>query len=85
MLKKVSAETKKRALFWYVNGLCKRALGDFQGALDDFTKAMEIDPEMTDARRDRAAVKNLVPQKSDILNGDISQVFTNIFKKKTGS
>jgi ActR/RegA family two-component response regulator/tetratricopeptide (TPR) repeat protein len=86
-LKKVSAESRRTAVFFYVNGLYKRAAGDFKGAFDDFTRAIDLDGEMADARRDRAAIKNQMPQKAsakDILNGDISQVFTNIFKKRSG-
>lgn len=87
-LKKVSPENRRTAVFYYVNGLWKKHSGDVKGAWDDFTKALDMDPELTDARRDRTSLKNLMPQKmnaKDILNGDISQVFSSIFKKKTGS
>src|SRR5690606_12719490 len=77
-LKKVSQENRRSAVFYYVNGLYKRAAGDFKGAWDDFTRAIDMDGEMADARRDRAALKNQMPKQmnaKDILNGDISQVF----------
>jgi ActR/RegA family two-component response regulator len=86
-LKKVSPDNRKTAVFCYVQGLWRRAGGDIKGAWEDFTKALDLDSDMTDARRDRAALKNQVPQSTsakDILTGDITNVF-NIFKKKTGS
>jgi ActR/RegA family two-component response regulator/curved DNA-binding protein CbpA len=87
-LKKVGTDTRKTAVFYYVSGLYKRSVSDIRGAWEDFTRAVDLDPEMSDARRDRIALKNMVPQKmsaQDIFTGDISTVITNIFKKKTGS
>ncbi len=81
-IKAMAAGTRKTPLWVFVSGLIKRFVRDYAGATDQFQKVLQEDGSFMDARRELAFVKSKT-QKIDILNGDISAVIKDVFKKKS--
>jgi DNA-binding response OmpR family regulator/curved DNA-binding protein CbpA len=66
-------------------GIIRASSGDLMSATASFEKALTINPNFLEARRELNALQKEVPVRnstSDILTGDISQIVSQIFKKK---
>lgn len=84
-LQKLSSDTKKSALYFFVLGVFKALSDKKSEAFEFFVKANKIDPEFAEARREAVALKSELPKKmstEDILTGDITAVFSNLLKRK---
>jgi FixJ family two-component response regulator/tetratricopeptide (TPR) repeat protein len=87
-LRGMNPDARKTALWIYLNGLIKKFKGDINGAEAEFQRTLQADEKFTDARRELAQIKASKPVKmttEDVLTGDLSTVFKNIFKKKKGA
>lgn len=82
LLAEISLEDRRHELYFFVSGLLKKELGDTPGALSAFDKALAINPQFLDARRERSATAGRKKEKTDIFNADLSQIVNNFFKKK---
>lgn len=78
------AEDKKNILFFLNSSLLAKSKNDMQTALDYINKAISIDPNSLEARRELTAIQSNMKQKkdNDILTGDLSVVLGRFFKKK---
>lgn len=83
-IKAMAAGSRKTPLWMFVNALIKRYNRDYQAAQDLFEKVLQEDSAFMDARRELAFVKTKTA-KIDLLNGDISAVIKDVFKKKKGA
>ena len=86
-LRNMSPGARKTVLWPFVHALLKRYLGDFAGAEAELHRAIQTDERFTDARRELAVLKNMMPKKltaEEILKGDLSTVVKGLFKKKVG-
>ncbi|OFZ10822.1 MAG: hypothetical protein A2Z20_01335 [Bdellovibrionales bacterium RBG_16_40_8] len=87
-MKSMSPHMRKTALWVFVSGLVKRFSGDLVGAENDFTRAIGLEQNFMDARRELTQIKANKPTKmtaEDILKGDLSTVFKNLFSRKKGA
>jgi hypothetical protein len=83
-IKSMAAGTRKTPLWIFVSGLIKRIVKDYAGAQEQFQKVLQEDPGFMDARRELTFVKAKTT-KVDILNGDLSAVIKDVFKKNKGA
>lgn len=84
-LRCLSVGMRNTGLWHYVYGLFKLQSGDLKSAGDYVRKALELDANLMDARRELVAIKAKTPKQittEDILTGDISTVIKGFFKKK---
>ena len=82
-LKGLSSETKKGALYFFVKGLFFAAVGQNVEAADYYGRALKIDAEFAEARREYVSVKGTKKSATEeLLHGDITAVFNNVFKRK---
>ncbi len=78
---------ERRSAYWYMAmGLIKKQLGD-QTAASFFEKAVSADTSFTEARRELSVMSTAVKEdtgskKVDLLTGDITQVISQLFKRK---
>lgn len=81
----LKSDDKKNPLFFLVSALLLKANGEIAGAMELLTKAINLDPNMLEARRELSAIQSTMQQKKDedILTGDLSTVFAKFFKKKS--
>ncbi len=83
-LEAIPLEERRNAEYNYVMGLLKRKQGDLEGAIAQFEKALAMNPQFLDARREMTEIKGDTNKKSfDLLNGDISAIVGNLFRKKS--
>jgi CheY-like chemotaxis protein/tetratricopeptide (TPR) repeat protein len=75
-------QDRRIGVYQHVLGLVRKALGDLEGATSFFEKAIALDPTFFEAQRELEAVKAMQRSSFDFLNGDITSIVTNIFKKK---
>ena len=85
-LDKTPVEDKKSPFYFLALGLVKRSLGDAT-APSFFEKALAIDAQFAEARRElnrshNTSVTNPGNKKIDILNGDITAIVSQIFRRK---
>jgi CheY-like chemotaxis protein len=80
-LQGVNSDTKKLALYFFVKGLLFAAQQQNQEAVDFFLRALKIDPEFSEARRELSVFKSS-KKNDDFLTGDITAVFSNLLKRK---
>lgn len=83
-----SAEERKDPYYWMAAGLVKRASGD-PTAFSFFEKALALDSSFVEARREMNAMQVQSAQAKsnktmDFLKGDITELVSQIFKKKSG-
>lgn len=76
----------RRSAYWYMAmGLIKKQLGD-QTAASFFEKAVSADTSFTEARRELSVMSTVkedtATKKVDLLTGDITQVISQLFKRK---
>jgi tetratricopeptide (TPR) repeat protein len=86
-LRGLSPDSRKSALYSFVTGLIRKKMGDKEEAIRDIERSLQIEPSFMDARRELGALKSESAKLTlnDVLAGDITQVITKVFKKKTGS
>lgn len=83
------AEDRRDSFYWMALGLAKKALGD-PAAPTYFEKALSIDDSFVEARRELSALQVQSAQAKsssktmDFLKGDITELVSQIFKKKSG-
>lgn len=75
---------RRNAEYAFTLGLIKRAQGDIEGASAQFDKALVINPQFLEARREIGELQDSNKKSFDLLNGDISSIVSNLFKKKIG-
>lgn len=78
-------ETRRSALWIFINALVKKAKGDKRGFIEELQRAHQADPQFAEPRREIMAIKGAdqeIKTTQDILTGDISTVFKSLFKKK---
>ena len=78
-------EDRRNVLFFLNSSLLAKSKGDMQTALDYLNRAISIDPNLLEARRELTALQsNMKQQKdNDLLTGDLSVVLGRFFKKKS--
>lgn len=78
-------DDKKKVLFFLNSALLAKASNEMQTALEFLQKAISMDPNLLEARREITAIQSNIKQKKDgdILTGDLSVVFSRFFKKKS--
>lgn len=78
-------EDKKNVLFFLNSALIAKAKNDTKVALDYLTKAISMDPNLIEARREMTALQSSIKlqKDSDLLTGDLSVVLSRFFKKKS--
>jgi CheY-like chemotaxis protein len=82
----LSSEDRQSAYYFMAMGLVKKALLD-QTAVTFFEKAVEADSTFTEARRELTILESAAKDKEksgkvDLLTGDITQVISQLFRKK---
>ncbi len=82
-LEAMTSEERKNPLFYYVMGLVKMHAGD-PTANQNFEKALQLDPEFTDARKELTGktARDKKNEKVNIFTGDLSEVVSQLFRKK---
>ncbi len=84
-LDEIPLEDRRNVEYVYVLGILKRKQGDLEGAIAQFEKVLAMNPQFLDARREIGEIKGDSNKKSfDLLNGDISAIVGNLFRKKSG-
>ncbi|MGE0762440.1 MAG: response regulator [Bdellovibrionales bacterium] len=81
ILESIPHEERRTAQYAFVSGLLKKTLGDNHGAATQFDKAIAMDPNFLEARREKSAI-NGQSEKVDIFKTDISKLVGNMFKKR---
>ena len=84
-LKNIPIDSRKDAIYPFVNGLRKKLALDFEGAHKEFTKSLQVDNQFMDARREIASLKGAKKKDlsaKDLLTGDLTDIVGNLFKKK---
>lgn len=83
-LDNIPHEDRRNVEYIFTLGLLKRKLGDTEGAVAQFEKAQAMNPQFLEARRELSEIKEDTNKKSfDLLNGDISAIVGNLFRKKS--
>ncbi len=75
-------QDRRIGVYQHVLGLVRKALGDLDGATSFFEKAIALDPTFFEAQKEIEAIKAMQRSAFDFLNGDITAIVSNIFKKK---
>ena len=81
LLESIPHEERRIAHYAFVSGLLKKCLGDVAGAIAQFDKAISLDVNFLEARREKTAL-NGQNEKIDFLKADIGKLVGNFFKKK---
>lgn len=68
--------------YLFVQGLLKKSLGDIAGAGAAFDKAMALDNNFLEARREKSALSKTSEKKGDIFSADLGQLVGSLFKKR---
>lgn len=79
-----ASEERKNPLYYFVFGLVKRASGD-PTANSSFEKALQIDPEFLEAKRElksSSGSKGKKDEKVNLFTGDLSDVVSQLFRRK---
>lgn len=85
MMDAIPHEDRRNVEYIFTLGLLKRKQGDIDGAATQFEKAFAMNPQFLEARRELSEIKEDTNKKSfDLLNGDISAIVGNLFRKKSG-
>lgn len=78
----IISEERKNPIYFMVVGLIKKTLGD-PAAPAMFEKALQLDSQFADAKRElNAPAIGTKKEKLDIFNADISQVVSQLFRRK---
>lgn len=77
----LSADDRKSAYYFMAIGLVKKHMGD-STASGYFEKALQIDPQFVEARRELNTMSVPKKEKLDLLTGDITAIVTQLFKRK---
>jgi len=84
-LESLPADDRKSAYYFMAMGLVKKVLGDPMAA-SYFEKAIGADNTFTEARRELSVIDKPAPagkdKKMDLLHGDITEVISNLFRRK---
>ena len=85
-LEGLTVEERKTPLFFMAMGLVKRGLGDGRAAQGYFEKAIQLDSSFVEAKRELNSMQtqNQSAKKVDILTADLSDVVSQIFRRKKG-
>lgn len=83
ILDSISHEERRIPQYLFVQGLLRKALGDDAGAIAAFDKAIGMDANFLEARREKSVVSGKADKKVDIFNADLTQLVGNFFKKKS--
>jgi len=77
------AEDRKSAYYFMALGLVKRSLGD-PASTGYFEKALQMDSQFVEARRELNAMNVKQPKKDklDLFTGDITEIVSQLFKRK---
>lgn len=81
----VPADDRKSAYYSMAMGLVRKAQGDMLGAVTHFEKAFQTDSSFVEARRELNSLQGPAAQKDkklDIFTGDITQVVSQLFRRK---
>ena len=76
---------EKKSAYYFLNmALLAKAKSDIQSTIELLTRAIAVDGNLLEARRELATIQAQVKQRKseDILTGDITAVFGRFFKKK---
>lgn len=81
-LESLPKDDRQSVYYYMAMGLLKKRMGD-QNAASFFEKALEADPTFIEARRELSAgTEKKETKKLDIFTGDITEVVSNLFKRK---
>src|SRR5262249_46166649 len=76
------ADDRKSAYYFFVVGLVKKAMGDAGAAVTFFEKVLQMDSTFAETRRELTALAPGKDKKLDILNGDITEIVSSLFRSK---
>jgi hypothetical protein len=82
-LENLHPDDRKSAYYYMASGMVKKAQGDPTSAAM-FERALQMDHEFADARRELNSMQAQKEgtKKIDLLTGDLSEIVSNIFKRK---
>lgn len=85
MLDDVPNEERRSPNYLFVSALLKKAAGDIEGAQAQLDKALTIDGNFLDARREVASLRNVKKPgaNTDTFTGELTSVLGKFFAKKT--
>lgn len=78
----VPSEERRTAQFAFVLGLLKKAMGDNVAAAAQFDKAIQMDGNFLEARREKSILGETTG-KTELFNADLTKLVGNFFKKKS--
>ena len=81
-LEQIPHQERRFAAYQHVLGLMRKAQGDLEGAMTLFDKASLLDANFTEAAKEVEALQAQKKKSFDLLNGDITSIMSNIFKRK---
>lgn len=85
LLTQVPHEDRHSPPYFFVRGLHYELLGEYKLAYNHFKHAITLEPNFSEARKEIAMLKSTYGrQRSSFLTEDLSQVVTNLFKKRSG-
>lgn len=73
---------RRFAAYQHVLGLVRKAQGDLEGAMTFFDRASLLDPNFIEASQEVEILQSQKKKSFDLLNGDITSIMSNIFKRK---
>ncbi len=81
-LEKIPHQERRIPIYQFVMGLLRKAQGDTDGAVQFFDRAILMDSNFQEAVKESQALKAHQKKSFDLLNGDITSLMSNIFKRK---
>lgn len=77
----VPIEERRTPIYLFVSGLIKKAGGDTEGALAQIDKALSIDPNFLDARRELSMLRQPKEGNTETFTGELTSIVGRLFKK----
>lgn len=83
LLEQVTHEDRRSPNYLFVSGLLKKAGGDFEGAHAQLDKALALEPNFLDARREISSLRRAKATSADnTFTGELTSIVGRLFKKQ---
>lgn len=83
-LVQITPEEKLEALYPFIQGMAAKVKADGNSARRFFQKAVSLDPNFIAAKRELALLQAKPVKAENVFEQDLKEVFTSLFKKKSG-